>query len=547
MGSFAFRIALLIGLAGPWMVAASTARAADAARSAPPLPIDAPVASRTVEHAAVPDSASEEPAVDAHVPPAAERAIRLHLSAGLALISVPLQTSTRTLSGLLPGLPAGARAWTWSASAQQWVEGFDQELALGEGALLHLPEPAVLTFVGRPAPSSRIPVELANGWNLVGVPQPAPLPLGTQSIWAGGIERPFDDAVARKMVGERVFALDATGNGHRRVRGMLEPGQAYWVHANDAELLTLQPALLKGAAQELAWWTAKQAGAAGFSYLSGQLIASISPDPNQPILDKLDAMARQIEDVQRTQQRVLDQFTLTRTQIRMTEAQILSAVGEVNLKNVRSSVVAHFDDASNQNGSLMYFASQAQTAEGRARITRDNKLEFARNVLKTWDFVTQLNAVHEAIAPADGSRGVLDYFAEKIVLGGADDSTIEDRYLAMEAYFNGLVGLQVKIMSLLTNAWSTLAEEPGSGYSAALADQWRATTYSRNLATQALRFRDASERIMAGSLRVAAEITDAPVSFPADVANLIVPRVDFGVMQLAKRRGCACASSSGST
>jgi hypothetical protein len=93
--------------------------------------------------------------------------------------------------------------------------------------------------------------------------------------------------------------------------------------------------------------------------------------------------------------------------------------------------------------------------------------------------------------------------------------------------------LQVKIMTLLTNSWNTLAQVPGSGYSAAQADQWRAGTYTTALAKSAQRFRDASERIMAGSLRVSAEITDAPVSVPPEVVNTIVPRVDFGVMQLA--------------
>jgi len=527
MSSCTLRIAFVIVVASLSVLAPGPCLAKDeSAQAAPRPPIKAATASRALTDRIDPAAAPE----DAGAPP---HTLQLRLSAGLAMISVPVVTESRKLSELLPGLPGGSRAWKWSAPAQQWVEGFDQELALGQGVLLYLPEATVLTFKGQPTRSSRTPVELANGWNLVGVPHVAPFPLSAQSAWGNGVETAFGDAAQRGLVGRKVFALE--GGGYKDVGGaaMLQPTRAYWVYAKGADLMTMRPALLGDLAKEFAWWTAKQAGAAGFSYGAGQLIALISPDPNQPILDKIDAMTRQLDDVQRTQQRILDQFADTNRKISMTEAQILGAVGEVNVKNVRADVAAHFDDLSNQNASFMYFAQQAKSAEGRRLVTQENKVAFARNVLGTWNFVKQFNDVQEAIAPSGDALGVLDNFADRIVLSGAANSTLEDRYRAMESYFNGLVGLQVKIMTLLTNSWNTLAEVPGSGYSTTFADEWRRTTYTAALAKQALRFRDASERVMAGSLRVSSEMSDAPVSVPPEVVNTIVPRVDFGVMQLA--------------
>ncbi len=522
-------IVVFLGLVFSGFSASMPARAGDTSSDlAPPSPVTAETATRELSI----DEPTTSDAVDA-APTPAPRTVHLTLSPGLALFSIPVLTPSRELATLLPDLPKGARVWTWDGRAQDWREGLDQELPLGQGALIQVPTQTVLTFTGVPVPSSRIPVELHDGWNLIGVPSLERLSLDTQSVWAGGIESGFGDAITAKHLGAHAMTLASAGYVNVDTTEPLESTGAYWVRASGADLLTLRPTRLRDAAKEFAIWTAKQAGAAGFSYGAGQLISLISPDPNQPLLDKLDAISRQVSDVQRTQQKILDQFKQTQTQIQLSEATILAAIGDTRINDVRADVRAHFDDENSQNDSFMYFALQATSAEGRRRVTEANKVDFARQVLTTWNFAKHFNAVLEAVAPSGGGPGVLDHFADKIVLSGATGATLEDRYTAMEAYFNGLVSLQVKNMTLLTNAWNTLAQVPGSGYSAEFADKWRAMTYTQALATMATRFRDASERVMAGSLRVSTGLYDAPVSVPPEVANLIVPRVDFGVMLLA--------------
>lgn len=531
-----FRSALMVSLIVTAFTASSYGQRLAAVRrapSAPPIPMAAHPASRGAMLSDMPHARHIAPQQLAPPPTSGSQTVLLPLSAGLSMISIPVRTESRMLSALLPNLPAGARVWTWDAHTQQFIEGFDQELPLGRGVFLFLPAPAVLTVTGETDLSSEIPVELENGWNLIGVPYTTPLLRAGQTTWMDGVETGFNDAVEQGAFQEPVFSLDIAGYQEVGPDDSFEPMHAYWVYANGVDELAMHPLLLGDALKEFAWWSAKQAGAAGFQYGAGQLLALMSPDPNQPILDKLAAIATQLNDIQATQQRILDQFAVTRTQIQMTEAQILGVVGEVNVKNVRSDVAAHFDDPTNQNASFMYFANQAKTEAGRKLVTDANKTDFARNVLTTWNFTKQFNDVQEAVAPSDGSLGVLDYFADKIVLSGATNSTLQDRYKAMEAYFNGLVGVQVKIMTLLTNSWNTLAKVPNSGYSADFADQWRATTYTNALAKEALRFRDASEKVMAGSLRVSSELNEAPVSLPPEMVNTIIPSADFGVMQLA--------------
>jgi hypothetical protein len=98
----------------------------------------------------------------------------------------------------------------------------------------------------------------------------------------------------------------------------------------------------------------------------------------------------------------------------------------------------------------------------------------------------------------------------------------------MELYFNRLVSLQYKIMVLLTNAWTLQANG-----NTAQGDNWRRTTYANAIRDETYRFRDAADKIVAGTLRVSSQPNDAPVSVPPEVADKILPSLDFGVMNLA--------------
>src|SRR5205823_6746 len=154
--------------------------------------------------------------------------------------------------------PAGARVWIWDAPTQQFIEGFDQKLPLGRGAFLYLPVPVVLTVTGDMDFSSEIPVELANGWNLVGVPYPDSLLRSAQTTWVGGVETGFNDAVDEGVIQEPVFTLDAGGYQEVGPDDAFEPMRAYWVYANGVNELAMHKGGLRGdLAKEFAWWTAK--------------------------------------------------------------------------------------------------------------------------------------------------------------------------------------------------------------------------------------------------------------------------------------------------
>src|SRR5579885_3595668 len=73
------------------------------------------------------------------------------LSAGITLISMPVIADSYVLADLLQPdlrLPPGSRVWTWDPFNQQFVEGFDQQLQPGQGALLYVPLPTILTITG---------------------------------------------------------------------------------------------------------------------------------------------------------------------------------------------------------------------------------------------------------------------------------------------------------------------------------------------------------------------------------------------------------------
>ena len=517
-----------------WLAAstsiAEASRLRDSQAERPPSPLLVQVGAA---RGAVLRPASPRPATHSTPPSPGKDLLMLPLSAGLSMISIPLHTDSQTLSDLLPDLPDGARVWTWNPGQQAFVEGFDQTLSLGSGVFLYLPIPTVLVISGEDVVSSSIPVELKKGWNLVGVPYNYALPRFAQTVFVSGVKTAFNDAAEQGVIVEPVFTLDPSGSQRVDAAESFEPLHAYWVYATGDHLLELQPALLQNpAAVALAKWTAEQAGAAVAGWAVGQLIASISPNPNQDILDKLDAMNKQVQSILDTQNRILDQFRVTQTQIRLSEEAIKQKVGEVNLESIRADVASRYDDAFNANGSLKWFAEQAKTADGRSRITDRNREEFARNVLTTWNFVRNFETIRNAIIPVSGD-GVVDNFANQIVLSGATGATLQDRYRAMELYFNSLVGLQVKCMTLITNAYNTLAAVPGSGYAAGDAERWRTETYAKAIAAETLRFRDAAERIIAANLRVASEPTEAPVSVPSELADVIIPSLDHFVYRLA--------------
>src|SRR5581483_5499609 len=93
---------------------ATMAAAATRAVSPPLLPL--PVSSGSWRGAMLGLRSPLRVAAQAAVPADdTQQTVLLPLSAGLSMISIPLQTDSQLLSDLLPNLPQGSRVWTWDA------------------------------------------------------------------------------------------------------------------------------------------------------------------------------------------------------------------------------------------------------------------------------------------------------------------------------------------------------------------------------------------------------------------------------------------------
>ncbi|HEY6893681.1 MAG TPA: hypothetical protein VI258_05920, partial [Rhodanobacteraceae bacterium] len=480
-------------------------------------------------------SLSRHRAADGLLNPPETTTVMLPLSAGISMVSIPLRTNSQLLSDLLPNLPEGSRVWRWDAAAQQFVEGFDQQLPLGQGIFLYVPSATVLTITGTTDTSSEIPVELSDGWNLVGVPYQTPMLRSTQIAYVSSVATNLNDAIAQGSISDTIYSFDTAG--HFELVGendLFQPMRAYWVYSSGVELLEMSPTLLGLPDRFDRWMVAEKIGTIALNWAASYVIGQISPDPQQPVLDKLNEIDKQIKDINARMDNVDAQFKATQTQISMVEQAILQAAKEVNLDAVRASVKAHYDTSTGGPQSYMYFEKQALTAAGQKSISDADRLEFANNVLGTWDFLTAFSIIDGAIDPPSGD-GVMDNFANQIVLQQLRDAngnpiaqgTLQDRYKSMEAYFNRLVGLQYKIMVLLTNAWTVKAKGDTTQ-----ADAWRKADYADAIRREGLRFRKAAEKVIAASLRVSSGPNDAPVSVPPEVADTIIPSLDFGVMNL---------------
>ncbi len=473
-----------------------------------------------------------------------QQTVMLPLSAGISMISIPLRTQSQLLSDLLPNLPDGSRVWTWDAIAQQFVEGFDQELPLGQGAILYVPTPAVITITGDTDFSTEIPVDLQNGWNLVGVPYGTPLSLSSQTVYAEGISTPFNDAVNQGDLQDWPVSIAVDASGGFQKLGpddSFQPMAAYWVFSNDAELLELQPGLL-GAEPFTKAWALDKLGGLVVQFAASQLFAQLEPDPNQAVLDQLAAISQQIQNVQDTQSFMVGQLSNLERAISLTSAEIQQKIGEQPIEAVRSKLETQYDGVDPNNpdappaaidyGSYMWFVQTGLDPKEAYKITNQEKVRWDLKVLETEDYPTKFAVIKNAIIPLSGS-GVLDNYAQQIVLG-TKGGTLENRFQAMQEYFNTLLGLQFKCMVLITSALTDLANNPESPrvYSADSAENWRKTNYVPAIQKEVNRFRSAVETALVGSLVIGKKGDDPAVSVPRAVQDVAMRQADFMVMNL---------------
>lgn len=502
----------------------------------PPIPLPAPFASRGQML-----GSHRWTAVSQGLSSPGQQTVILPLSSGITLFSVPLRTDSQLLSDLLPNLPQGSRVWTWDAPGQQFVEGFDQELPFGQGAVLYVPVPTVITITGQTDLSTEIPVDLQNGWNLIGVPYAFPLLRSSQIVYSAGAPAGFNDAATQGDIQEPVFSLDINGYREIGANDSFEPMNAYWVFSNDAEMIEMQPAVLRAEPFTKAWALDKLGGLA-VQFAANQLFGLIEPDPNQAVLDKLAELSKQITSVQDTQSFMIGQLANLERSISLTSAEIQQKIGEQPIEAVRSKLETQYDGVDPNNpdappaaidyGSYMWFVQAGQDRTRSYKVTNAEKVRWDLKVLETEDYPTKFTVIKNAIIPLSGN-GVLDNYAQQVVLG-TKGGTLEDRYKAMQEYFNTLLGLQYKCMMLITSALNDLANNPESprDYDANAAEQWRLSNYVPAIQKEVNRFRAAAETILVGSLVIGSKAEDAGVAVPNVMQDVVMPRADFLAMKL---------------
>lgn len=499
----------------------------------PPLPFPAPFASRGQML-----GSQQWKRVAQDTPDPNQQTVMLPLSAGITVISIPLRTQSQLLSDLLPNLPSGSRVWTWDAEQQQFVEGFDQQLPEGQGAVLYLPSPTVVSITGDPELSDRFPVDLQHGWNLVGVPYSVPLLRSSQTVYSAGMSAGFNDAVNNGDLGPDVFSLDSRGQQAVGENDLFHPMDAYWVYSNDAELLELQPLRLGIAVPP---WVLEKIGGTLIQFGGSYLLSYLKPDPNQAVLDQLATVSAQIQNVQDTQSFMVGRLSDLENKMDLNAEATQQLIGEQPIEAVRTNLKVDYDGTKPYE-SFMWFqnavikANQNPPDKSDLNLINDQvKVDFDRKVIGETgpvDYQKQFQAIYNAINPIR-QRGVLDNYAKQIVLG-RNQLTLEQRYMAMEQYFDTLLGYQAKCMILVTNAYNDLAQNPKAPrpYPAAYAEQWRTGTYVPAIKDEVNRFRTAVETILVGSLTIRSQGSDPAVSVPPEVQDVIMSRTDFLAMKL---------------
>jgi hypothetical protein len=155
------------------------------------------------------------------------------------------------------------------------------------------------------------------------------------------------------------------------------------------------------------------------------------------------------------------------------ENKILLSIQESRIGTPQATLKKYYFDEKSSD-SLMFFVKNPASA------TVDNKIAYSLNVIRTWGVRDDFNNIHTAIQGSLATPGIMDLFANLIVINNTDrpKSTVNDRYDAMQAYFNKLIGYQIELSTMIKGAYDTLVKADPSKLPAGFvvapnaADQW---------------------------------------------------------------------------
>jgi hypothetical protein len=165
-------------------------------------------------------------------------------SAGLSLISVPFDYPTQDPADVL-NVPVAERPdfrlFGWSQGRYvRYPNPPADRVMLGRGFFLNAPRPLVITQEGDPADTS-VPyrIQLAPGWNLIGVPFNFPLRWLDMRVQDGANVLSVQEAIASQAIRNGLWTYVS---GQYVLSTELRPWTGYWVRANRAVTLLIDPA-----------------------------------------------------------------------------------------------------------------------------------------------------------------------------------------------------------------------------------------------------------------------------------------------------------------
>ncbi len=458
--------------------------------------------------------------------------ILLPMSAGLSLVSIPVRPPSDKLADIFPNLPNGSRVFLWDAAKQEFVEGMDGNLPPGHACWLYLPVPTMLMVTGTPNTLTNVSVELENGWNLIGVPYDMELSRADQQVYVNHMRTSFDEAVAAEAIGPVVYSFDVNGYEQVAVDGAFKPTHGYWIYSAGADLIELGPMLMRGGSG-LTWGSLVKGAAGGFAEGAGQVAMAAflskmgyGPDekPSAELMSQLDA-------IQQTQAQMVELLSDTLTRLDLMEAKILQGVGEASLVDpVVAALTTNYDQA-NPNMSLQWFVNQVASGN---KVPMAIKTEFATEILdpQGLNYINKFNMIHTAIDP-EGKPGVIDLFGDQVAATmTAPYYDANERYQAMEAYFNRLLGIQIKCATLILNAYTQLGTDDSTkaNYPAPeTASKWGRDTFAPYIEMEFERFRAAVEGVAFAKLTYPV-YSDIAVELPSALQPFLA-RADYFVMQ----------------
>ena len=164
--------------------------------------------------------------------------------AGLSLISVPFDYPTQDPADVL-NVPAADRPnfrlFAWSLGRYVTYPNVPADrVRLGRAFFLNTPRPLVITQEGASAdPNVPFEIALAPGWNLIGVPYNFTLRWLDMRVRDGGNEKSVQQAIGDQAIRNGLWTYVS---GQYVLATELQPWMGYWVRANRAVTLLIDPA-----------------------------------------------------------------------------------------------------------------------------------------------------------------------------------------------------------------------------------------------------------------------------------------------------------------